>query len=131
MKDAIPILNRKHPWLQELTNSIDMVGPAKDVYDTKEIEQASVEGDRIEKFMNWSTDSEGVRLRVLETTGGPGDAILCHPFLYHTASQNHSGVPRFMCNRTTTIKERMKFQRDNQADYSPLEVSIRKALAYE
>jgi hypothetical protein len=114
LKDAIPASNQNHPWLQELTQAADETGSL-----------------RMDKFMKVSTDFTGVRLRVVETTGGPGDAILCHPFLYHTASQNHSGIPRFMCNRTTPIKGRLKLDRGNPADYSPLELSIRRALSYE
>jgi len=129
LKDALPIANRSHPWLRELTNAKGEIDKSKDVYESDEEEDNKVQGNRLEKFMNWTTDSEGVRLRVLETTGGPGDVILCHPFLYHAASQNHSGIPRFMCNRTTELKEPMNLNRDNPDDYSPLELSIRRALS--
>lgn len=131
LKDAIPVANRSHPWLKELTNSKGEADISKDVYAAAEEEQAPSAINRIEKFMNWTTDAEGVRLKVLETSGGPGDAILCHPFLYHAASQNHLGVPRFMCNRTTPLKERLHLHRANPEDYSPLEQSIRLALNYE
>jgi hypothetical protein len=112
LKDALPLARQSHPWLEELTNpdSTDQEG-------------------RMEKFLNWTTDSEGVRLRVVETTGGPGDVFLCHPFLYHAASQNHSGVVRFMCNRTTALKEHLQLYRTDASPYSPLELSIRQALA--
>lgn len=33
-----------------------------------------------------------------------------------TASQNHSGVPRFMCNRRTPLRDRLQFSRPNAAD---------------
>jgi hypothetical protein len=129
LKDAIPIANRSHPWLRELTNAKGEVDNSKGVYDTVKEEDPIVQGNRMEKFLNWTTDSDGVRLRVLETTGGPGDVILCHPFLYHAASQNHSGVVRFMCNRTTELKEHLKLFREDPTEYSPLELSIRNALA--
>ncbi|HLG77298.1 MAG TPA: hypothetical protein VKX46_12850, partial [Ktedonobacteraceae bacterium] len=73
------------------------------------------------------TDSDGFRLRVVEATAEAGDVFLCHPFLYHASAPNVLGVPRFMCNRTTPLKERMNFQRDD-GNYSPVELSIRKAL---
>jgi hypothetical protein len=47
--------------------------------------------------------------------------------LYHAASQNHSGVPRFMCNRTTPLYDKLQLQRDDN-EYSPVEHSIRGAL---
>ncbi len=74
-----------------------------------------------------TVDEYGTRLRVIETTGAPGDVIFCHPFLYHAASQNHSGVPRFMCNRTTPLYDKLQLQRDDN-EYSPVEHSIRGAL---
>jgi hypothetical protein len=58
----------------------------------------SFEGDRIQRFMEEGDEIEGVPMRVTEITCQAGDVFLCHPFLYHAASQNHSGRPRFMCN---------------------------------
>ncbi len=105
--EGVGLLNQRHAWFSELTGK------------TK-----SEETNRVEKFMeNTYTDDSGITLKVVETTGGPGDVILCHPFLYHAASQNHSGIPRFMCNRTTPLKERMNFRRED-GNYSPLELSI-------
>ncbi|WP_227013671.1 phytanoyl-CoA dioxygenase family protein [Paenibacillus psychroresistens] len=114
---AIDSLNMQHPYLAELTgitNSMD----------------ASVD-NRIQKFMDsWHTDADGIRMRVVETTASPGDVILCHPFLYHAASQNHSGIPRFMCNKTTPLKERMNLSQSSAAETSTLEKSIRNSLGY-
>jgi hypothetical protein len=110
--DGIKQLNQRHPWLSELT------GQTQDNA-----------GNRVEQFMeNTYCDESGINLKVVETTGSPGDVILCHPFLYHAASQNHSGIPRFMCNRTTPLKERMNFQRED-GNYSPLELSIKNAIS--
>ncbi|MFC5531436.1 phytanoyl-CoA dioxygenase family protein [Cohnella yongneupensis] len=114
---AIDSLNRQHSYLAELTGLINS---------TEEFNEY-----RVQKFMNtWHTDENGFRLRVVETTASPGDIILCHPFLYHAASQNHSGVPRFMCNKTTPLTERMNLDRSNKDEYSPLELSIRDALGH-
>ncbi len=114
-QEGIDECNVLHPWLAALTgNADDSFLPG---------------GDRIEKFMtNEYVDSHGTRLRVIETTSAPGDVILCHPFLYHAPSQNHSGSTRFMCNRTTPLKERIQFERTDSSEYSPLEESIRRAL---
>ncbi|CAM3240126.1 hypothetical protein PALU110988_10765 [Paenibacillus lupini] len=134
--EAIGKLNREHPYLRELTGAdrgkdseagdiyANQYAGAPDAKSAEEIAKA-----RLDKFMNNDyIDAGGATLRVLETTGGPGDAILCHPFLYHSSSQNLIGVPRFMCNRTTPLTERLNLQRENEANYSPLEISIRKAL---
>jgi hypothetical protein len=143
---AIKMLNREHPWLAALTGTKlggrpDEGGEGEsDLYASQETAasaaaELSPETEaqaRIDKFMNETyVDENEFRLRVLETTGGPGDVILCHPFLYHASSQNMIGIPRFMCNRTTPLTERLALQRDNAADYSPLEKSIRSALGYK
>lgn len=110
-RPAIEQCNRTHPWLGKLTGITD----------------SPVE-NRIEFFMQTPyTDDQHTTLRVVETTGSPGDIFLCHPFLYHSSAPNHSGIPRFMCNRTTPLTERMQMQR-NDGNYSPLELSIRHTL---
>ncbi|MFC4812522.1 hypothetical protein [Paenibacillus sp. GCM10023250] len=116
-QEGIDKLNLEHPYLAALTG-----------------QDGSREDDpgRLERFMGtWHTDADGFQLRVAETTASPGDVILCHPFLYHTPSQNHSGVPRFMCNQKTPLKERMNFDRADPEMYSPVEISIRRALGRE
>ncbi|MDF2959146.1 MAG: hypothetical protein K0S39_881 [Paenibacillus sp.] len=116
LADGIKAAGGSHPWLAELMGN--------------SAEEAGSVMDRYEKFMNrYYTDADGIRLKVVETTGVAGDVFLCHPFLFHAASQNHTGTPRFMCNRTTPLKEKMSLNRANDADYSPLERSIRRALA--
>lgn len=112
-QEALARCRKEHPWLAELTG----------VTTTEEVAK-----DRVGYFMDCTVpDDHGTPLRVSETTAGPGDVILCHPFLYHAASQNHSGVPRFMCNRTTPLAAPMNLSRPD-GDYSPVEVSIRHAL---
>ncbi|MBB6735268.1 phytanoyl-CoA dioxygenase family protein [Cohnella zeiphila] len=114
-QEGIDMLNLEHPYLAELTGQAGA--------------EVAAGVDRVNRFMNnWHTDADGFKLRVVETTASPGDVILCHPFLYHAASQNHSGVPRFMCNQKTPLKERMNFDRADPDGYSPVEISIREAL---
>ena len=85
--------------------------------------------ERIERFMHQTfVDEHGTSLRVAEFTGSPGDVILGHPFLFHSPSFNHAGRPRFMCNRKTPLFEPMQLDRED-GQYSPLEESIRRALA--
>jgi hypothetical protein len=67
-----------HPWLAELTGA------------------APGTTDRITRFMESTTEVEGVPLRVLELTGEPGDAILCHPSIVHAVAPNRADGPRFM-----------------------------------
>jgi ectoine hydroxylase-related dioxygenase (phytanoyl-CoA dioxygenase family) len=67
-----------HPWLAELTGV------------------TSATTDRVPRFMETTTEIDGVPLRVLELTGGPGDAVLCHPSIFHAVSPNRADVPRFM-----------------------------------
>ncbi len=113
-QEALARCRKEHPWLAELTGVTTA---------TPEIAQ-----DRVAYFMNRTiTDDWGTSLHVSETVAAPGDVIFCHPFLYHAASQNHSGVPRFMCNRTTPLSAPMNLARPN-GDYSPVEISIRHAL---
>ena len=107
---AIGACSQTYSWLAELTG------------------QTGAEADRNAYFMGRTQTGEGGEaLRVVEATAAPGDVYLCHPFLYHAASQNHSGVPRFMCNRTTALNGRMNVQALT-ADSSPVERSIYHAL---
>jgi hypothetical protein len=56
---------------------------------------------RIGRFMRESADFRGVSLRVAEMTGQPGDVILWHPNLLHTApGANNASVPRLVLSAT-------------------------------
>lgn len=113
-KEALHGFETSHPWIAELVGR-------------KTGEEQSANENRVERFMSPQTDADGFRLCVVEATAMAGDVFMCHPFLYHAGAQNHAGVPRFLCNRTTPLKERMNFQRSD-GNYSPVELSIRKAL---
>ena len=130
-REAIRECSRSHPWLAELTGANASSAPVKDIYAEGEAVEDGGAEDRVERFMRRTeVEPDGTRLRVAEITASPGDVYLCHPFLYHAASPNHSGVPRFMCNRTTPLRERMQLRRSDD-DYSPVEESIRRALALD
>lgn len=114
--DAIPKVNETHPWFRALLGHN---------------EEIAAKHERIDRLMNeWYEDEDGVQLKVTEAAANAGDVILCHPFLYHARTQNHLKIPRFMCNRTMPLKERIQLNRED-ADYSPLELSIRRALKME
>ena len=69
---------RFDPWIESLTGT--KPGPE----------------DRIAYFMRETRDVRGVPVRVVELTGEPGDAILCHPLMLHAAAPNRRESPRFM-----------------------------------
>ena len=62
------------------------------------------EPNRIARFMEQETEIDGVPLRVVEATGQPGDAIVCHPSIWHAISQHHGEKPRFMRVKGLTKK---------------------------
>lgn len=66
-----------------------------------------------------------------ELTASSGDAILMHPYLLHTASQNHSGKARIITNPPVELLEPMRFNRENVADYSSVELAILRSLNIE
>ncbi len=115
-----------HPWLADLTNR--PLSPST-CYDRERFARWQQSGDRVERFMNRTfVDDDGFRLRVVEAAASAGDIFACHPFLFHCRSQNSRRTPRFLCNRTTTLKDPMQFDRPD-GNYSPLEISIRRALS--
>jgi hypothetical protein len=110
---ALQRFRTETPWVSELTG-LTPPAPGNE--------------DRIQRFMKTKyVDDHGTKLWVEEITADPGDVIIAHPFLYHSAAQNLSGKPRFMCNRTASLKEPMCLNRPD-GDYSAVEISIRRAL---
>lgn len=67
-----------HPWLKHLTG-LEPTPEHRNTY-----------------LMGASHDVGGIAARVVELTGQPGDAVVCHPLMVHTTGPNHSDVPRFM-----------------------------------
>jgi len=126
---------QSHPYLCALSGRDGSAAPGTDTGNERRVNAAElqrVEADtkteRIARFMDKTeTDEHGTKLRVIEVTGEPGDCFLTHPFMFHSPSFNHSGVPRFMCNRKTPLLERMQLERADE-NYSPLEESIRRAI---
>jgi len=52
--------------------------------------------DRVASFMDTDTDIDGVRVRVVELTGEPGDIVFAHPSIIHSPNPNCGDRPRFM-----------------------------------
>lgn len=52
--------------------------------------------DRVARFMEETTEVEGIGLRVVELTGDAGDVILVHPWTLHNLSPNCSERPRLV-----------------------------------
>ncbi len=79
---SLSVLNNRfarcHPWLAELA------GKTED------------QGDRLHRFMEEKTLIGDVEVRVVELTGEPGDAILCHPAIFSNSSTNHTDSPSFI-----------------------------------
>ncbi len=56
--------------------------------------------DRVRRFMAEGAEIEGVRLRVVELTGRPGEAVVMHPWLMHAAAPNCRDAARVMLSQT-------------------------------
>jgi hypothetical protein len=52
--------------------------------------------DRIAAFMQAGGEVGGVRVRVVELTGEPGDVVFCHPLIVHGTAPNCGTAPRMM-----------------------------------
>ena len=66
-----------------------------------------------------------------EVTAETGDVYLLHPYMLHASSQNVIGVPRFMTNPPITLAAPMEFNREDAADFSPVELAVLNGLGVE
>ncbi len=67
----------------------------------------------------------------IEVTGRAGDVVLIHPFVLHSASQNHRSTARLITNPPIHLREPMNFNRENAADFSLVERAILRGLGVE
>jgi hypothetical protein len=72
----------------------------------------------------------GANRSIALATGEAGTVYLCHPFLVHAAQAHNGATPRFMAQPPLGLREQYKLHRDDET-YSPVEVSIRRALGHE
>lgn len=83
---------------------------------------------RVRRFMHEGADFLGIPLRVAEMTGQPGDVILWHPNLLHTApSSNNGGTPRLVLSATIDAKG----EEDSLEGYRPRLEGERRQTAPE
>ena len=66
-----------------------------------------------------------------EITGRPGDVVLMHPFMLHSASRNALRIPRIITNPPVLLKEPFNFDRENPDDYSVVEKKTLNALGVD
>jgi ectoine hydroxylase-related dioxygenase (phytanoyl-CoA dioxygenase family) len=52
--------------------------------------------DRLQEFMKDDAVFDGIRIRVVEMTGEPGDVWLTHPLMLHAAAKNCAEAPRLV-----------------------------------
>lgn len=58
--------------------------------------------DRERRFMVEGGEARGIRVKVKEITGEPGDAFIMHPAMFHTIAPNARDVPRLMLVQALT-----------------------------
>jgi hypothetical protein len=64
----------------------------------------------------------------VEVTARAGQVILMHPFVLHSSSQNHLGIPRVITNTPISLREPMVYDRPDLADFSPVELAVLRGL---
>jgi hypothetical protein len=64
----------------------------------------------------------------IELTGDSGDVVLMHPYLLHATSQNVIQHGRLITNPPIALREPMRFNRENRAEFSPVELAVLRAL---
>lgn len=68
---------------------------------------------------------------VVELTGEAGDVFLVHPFMLHASSPNILEIARILHTESVKLRQPMRFDRDDPADFSPLERSILHAVGVD
>ncbi len=67
-------------------------------------------------------------LPVMELTGNAGDLCLLHPFTLHATSMNCSDRIRVIAVKVVEWKDRLRLNRENSLEYSPVELAILQGL---
>jgi len=65
---------------------------------------------------------------VVEVIGDAGDVVWLHPHVIHARSPNVQDTIRVAANRSIVLNEPLNLQREQQEDYSPVELAILEAL---
>jgi len=69
--------------------------------------------------------------RHIEMNADVGDVVLTHPLMVHSASKNHTRIPRVITNPAVSVNEPFCFDRENHDDYSLVELKTLKALGVD
>ena len=83
------------------------------------------------KYDHANTADLDETVRLVEATGRLGDVVLMHPYMLHAVSQNHRGTARLITNPPIALTEPMEFDRDDPAEYSPVERAVLRALGVQ
>jgi len=67
----------------------------------------------------------------VEITGKQGDVVLMHPFLLHATSQNVLRAQRLITNPPLSLREPLRFDREDPAEFSPVERGVLRGLGVD
>ena len=67
----------------------------------------------------------------VELTGKAGDVVLMHPFVLHATSQNVLRAQRLITNPPLSLREPLRFDREDPAQTSPVERAVLRGLGVE
>lgn len=68
---------------------------------------------------------------LLELTGELGDVVLLHPYMLHATSQNVIQHGRIITNPPIAMNAPFEFDRENAAEFSPVELSVLRGLGVD
>jgi hypothetical protein len=77
---------------------------------------------------NWGTLLKGTKTVFRQIQALPGDLLFMHPYLIHSSSANHSGIPRIHTGRAFDLKTPLNLDRPSGHIYSPIERGILRSL---
>ena len=66
-----------------------------------------------------------------EATGKAGDVYLTHPYLLHASSRNALRLPRLITNPAVSLKEPLRFDREDPAELSLVERAVLRGIGVE
>ena len=82
---------------------------------------------KMEKGLNWFSETIQPLNDFVEVTGDVGDVFLCHPLMMHSATTNPLRQIRIITNPPVSVKEPFVFDRPD-GNYSMVELATLKAL---
>ncbi|WP_432544410.1 phytanoyl-CoA dioxygenase family protein [Kineococcus sp. SYSU DK002] len=67
----------------------------------------------------------------VELTGEQGDVVLMHPFVLHATSQNVLRAQRLITNPPLSLRDPLRFDREDPAQHSPVELAVLRGLGVD